>query len=179
MPIRNHCVSTKDWNIAFINFKQKEDIGDHCNGNCSCKFDFFIVEQNGRCLLQSRNLSQVNKYLKSNKLLIHKDISKIWNYPAAKYKYLVAKFRNIDQRVKNCFICRYHAINENLEEERSPIFCKFLKVTGNSNLAVDCKYFRAEKKYIDEYVEEGEAIIKHLNQRIPDNVGNLDEENFE
>lgn len=176
-PIRNHSLSSKHLNISFLNFIKKEDIRDHCKNNCQNKFDFFTVEHTGRCLLQNKNLSQISNYLKSPKFeIINWDISKTWNDPGSKYKYLVAKFYNIDQRVRNCFICRYHAINDFFEDDRSPIFCKFLKIKGTSNLSIDCKYFKAEKKYIDEHLKGGESIINYTTKCMSTTNDNSDDE---
>lgn len=50
-------------------------------------------------------------------------------------------------RVKNCFLCRYHAKNwESWRDTSAPVFCKFLKQDiDNSNFAAQCKYFRYQK----------------------------------
>jgi len=64
-------------------------------------------------------------------------------------------------KVRNCFICRYHAENNSWIYEDTtgvPIFCKFLKTKCNSNQAVTCKYFKLENKYIDELHKTGQQI---------------------
>jgi hypothetical protein len=55
-------------------------------------------------------------------------------------------------KIKNCFLCRYHAFNQSWSREGT-IFCKFLKESGNSNMATDCQYFRADSQVFSRYLE--------------------------
>lgn len=51
-------------------------------------------------------------------------------------------------KIKNCFLCRYHAINTGyiISDEFQPIFCKFYKSAKNSNFAAQCEIYRPDKK---------------------------------
>ncbi len=50
-------------------------------------------------------------------------------------------------KVKNCYLCRYHAGSDNrfhYEEKRGAVFCKFLKKNFGSNQAADCEYYKPD-----------------------------------
>lgn len=156
-PIRNHLITINDSNTSFINFKIKEKTGTLCKKECKINFDLFTVNKDGRCVIQERSLTQIYNIIKlKDSNIVHFEISKDMDDLGSKYRTLVAKYYRIDQIVRNCFICRYHAINENWDDLRSPIFCKFLKMTGNSNKAVECEYFKAENKYIEKLLSPDE-----------------------
>jgi hypothetical protein len=167
-PILDHFLSATNSKISFLNFKNTENSGNHCNNSCKNIFDFFIVDNTGRCLLLEKSLSQISTYLESkNHLVLHSDISESWRLPGSKYRYLIAKYFKVDNRVKNCYICRYHTDNEFTKEQGNPIFCKFLKTIGNSNQAVDCKYFKSENEYLDDYIENGKYLEQQFKEYGP------------
>ena len=91
------------------------------------------------------------------------------------FKKGIATFSQQNLKVKNCFICRYHAENNSWQyfEDTTgvPIFCKFLKIKCNSNQAVSCEYFKLEKNYvqeiittIQEYDSEMEQYYKEIDE---------------
>jgi len=73
--------------------------------------------------------------------------------PPIRFKKAVATYASKKLPIKNCFTCRYHAKNRYkgalYEPEYNPIFCKFLKITCNSNKAVYCEYYKLELNYVD------------------------------
>ena len=77
----------------------------------------------------------------------HEDVGSFY-----RNKVIEARYKKLN--IKNCFLCRYHAQNESPNKEGT-IFCKFLKNTGNSNMASDCKYFHSDPQsfYKYQYVE--------------------------
>lgn len=169
-PIKRKYLSITGSKVKFINFRTNRKVGSVCNGNCRKKFNLFTVNSEGRCLLKQKNLNQIKNQLKSKRkeIVKHEIIPhNRYNYPEI-FKKGVATFAKENLKVKNCFICRYHAENNHYHSwcETSigaPIFCKFLKIQCNSNKAVNCKYFRLERKYVDEMLEmikEKEYIYK-------------------
>ena len=89
------------------------------------------------------------------------------------FKCSVAKAHQDKVKVKNCFLCRYHADNnswnmlDELESGNKPIFCKFLKIKCNSNQAVKCEYYKPDKKYIAELLESSDFILGRTNANEP------------
>ncbi len=61
----------------------------------------------------------------------------------------VVTVTNINLKIKNCFICRYHAEKNSWQYFENitsvPIFCKFLKINCSSDKAVSCEGFKLEK----------------------------------
>ena len=154
-------------NAQFFNFKDKKEIGEFCSkGNCSKKINLFSVEENGKCELLIINENEIYssiKKIKSNyKWLIIElynnkyfeelhSIEKIHNDLFLQY---IAKAYKKKKSVKNCYICRYHAQNPKWEYQMERhIFCKFLKIACHFDKAINCKYYKIEETYINEYLE--------------------------
>ena len=60
------------------------------------------------------------------------------------FKMLIKAF-NEKRKIKNCYLCRYHGLNF-FDYDETPIFCKFLKKSCNSNEAATCQYYRPDPK---------------------------------
>ena len=157
-PIKRKYLSVTGSNVKFKNFKTNEINASLCNGQCKIDYNFFTIDTDGRCLLKQRNLRQIK-----NQLAIEKD--GIVKYEISKdngrnysdiFKKGVATFSQQNLKVKNCFVCRYHAENNSWQYYENttsvPIFCKFLKIKCNSNQAVSCGYFKLEKNYVQEII---------------------------
>lgn len=155
-PIKRKLLSIKDSKVQFKNFQIKELSKSICAGNCKKFFNFFTLDIDGRVILQQqRNLKRIIHQINTDKdkLLKYLISPDRRDYPEA-YKSFIANCARENLKVRNCFICRYHARNDTKEYESRkrvpPIFCKFLKKECNSNEAVTCKYFRREEQYIEE-----------------------------
>jgi len=168
-PIRNNLLSVKDSNINFVNFQNKRKVGSFCKGNCQKSFDFFRIDKNGRGILTQNNLKEINHFLKQQltKVAHYYITEDLGDYYRVKFKYFVAKSYKENIRIKNCFICRYHAQNNSWYYENArenPVFCKFLKIKCNSNHAVSCEYFKVEMDYVDGLIELRKKLIEHLKE---------------
>lgn len=184
-PIKRRYLNVKDSKVKFKNFKTNEINASLCKGNCKINYNFFTLNKDGRCLLKQRNLKQIKNHLASEKDKIVKyEISKDfgYNYPEI-FKKGLATFAQQNLKVKNCFVCRYHAENNSwqyYEDTKGvPIFCKFLKIICNSNEAVICRYYKLEIKYvkeiittIKEYYDEMEQYYNEIDE------GEVDDENW-
>ena len=145
-PIKIKVLRQSNPKIKFKNFKTKQI---NCNGNCEKTYNFLTLDKDGRCLLKSFNLNQIKKYIETNKEKIAKykiQEDKISDFGFGfVFSCGVANFAKENYKIKNCLICRYHALNEYNDDGKNPIFCKFLKIICNSNKAVICEYFKLEK----------------------------------
>ncbi len=157
-PIKRKHLTVKASKVKFRNFKTAEVVASLCNGDCQVNHNFFTLDLEGRCLLKQRNLKQIKNQLSAEKeKLVKFEITKDngYNYPDI-FKKGVAVNAQQNLKVKNCFICRYHAENNSWQyfEDTTgiPIFCKFLKIKCNSNQAVSCEYFKLEKSYVSDIV---------------------------
>lgn len=164
--ISNHCITEDNPNAKFINFKVKREIGDFCSKKCQLKHDLFIVYKYGKCQLFEKTLNEIRAFLMDEKEnIVTYNISIDRMGLASKFRYMMAKVHEQKFEIKNCFICRYHAINENFDTENTPIFCKYLKTKSSSYKALKCEYYRIENKYVKEYINTGEEIYKLINER--------------
>jgi hypothetical protein len=143
--------------IKFINFKNKFS-GNFCKGNCEKLFFYLTLDKRGRALLKTKTLKEilslVSRYKSYMQIYSIKDFEDTgFMHVGEIFKKFVAKCAIENLNIRNCFICRYHALNEYYDSEL-PIFCKFLKETFNSNKAVECDYFRKENKYVKEIIND-------------------------
>jgi hypothetical protein len=170
-PIKRKYLSVKDSKVKFRNFKTNEVVASFCKGNCLVDYNFFTLDIEGKCLLKQRNLKQIKNQLSADKeKLVKYEITKDigYNYPEI-FKKGIAVYAQQNLKVKNCFICRYHAENNSWQyfEDTTgiPIFCKFLRIKCNSNQAVSCEYFKLEKKYVNDIlttIQQNEAEIQEF-----------------
>jgi len=66
------------------------------------------------------------------------------------YKYKVVEAFQKGLKFKNCFLCRYNAQNQS-QSNSGAVFCKFLKIAGNSDMANNCQYFRPDAQVFSQY----------------------------
>lgn len=158
--------------VRYYNFKQKQKTNSVCTkGNCIRKFNFFSVSVNGKCSLSIINENDI-------RLTIHNyKSSSIWNILEPIEQIIDDEYYNEDKiiskafikyvarayqekiKVKNCYICRYHAQNTSWYfVDGGPIFCKFQKITCGSNDAATCEYYKIELNYVNTYLELNKDI---------------------
>jgi hypothetical protein len=143
------------------NFKEKTIVQKFCNaGDCSKKVALFTVSKSGKCHLNIANERALDSLIEKYKETTEWQTIEVQNYSeeddyysnnnAVTYLNFIAKAFEANVKIKNCFICRYHANNNSYERERGQsIFCKFLKKTCGSNDASDCKYFKADILHVE------------------------------
>lgn len=78
---------------------------------------------------------------------------------AGRFVFGVAKAFESGFKIRNCFLCRYHAYNENrlISEEDKPIFCKLYKQLQttpqcHSTQAINCNAFVPDKRAYANYL---------------------------
>lgn len=155
--------------ISFQKFSVKDIKGSMYDGYCEKTFDLFVVFSNGKSFLQEKSLSQIKHFLNDSKeSLLYCQVSTSYIEHGRKYKSLIANAYTKDIRVKNCFICRYHAVNSSStnksdpEKRKLPIFCKYLKEMCSSNDAANCQFYRPDNKYILEYQNVNESRMERV-----------------
>ena len=164
IEIIESCLLEESEAIQFINFKH--DLEESCRGECYKSYDKiipydkrlasywgFIIYKNGKSLLfKAKTLDEIDDYKKRQLLhfeyISHKQID-LWSFGEL-YRNKVVETYEKGLRIKNCFLCRYHAINRYSSEEGA-IFCKFLKKCVKSNEAANCQYLRPDSKVFSQY----------------------------
>jgi hypothetical protein len=154
------CLLEQSETIKFINFKSIQK-SNYCQGKCyqgivpydkrPLLYNIFIIYQNGKSTISRKSLEQIEllkfKVLHFEYVALTEDTDKGYIY-----RNQVVKSYQKGLNIKNCFLCRYHALNQSWSREGT-IFCKFLKESGSSNMATDCQYFRADSEVFSQYLE--------------------------
>lgn len=160
------CLLEESDRIKFLNFVRIQKSG-LCNGKCyygivpfaseKLLYNTFIVYENGRSAIVRQTLDEINSLLPK---ILHFEYVYLSRSEESDYLYskkisslykskVVEAFEN-GVKIKNCFLCRYHAINKSWDRSGT-IFCKFLKDTGGSNMAAECQYFRPDPQVFSQY----------------------------
>ncbi len=128
--------------IRVYNFKpQPETI--HLKRFCHKEIDYFAVFSNGKCRFVTCQIYKWDVIKESGRYVVKVEDKNPDIFIQETEKAFLAGIR-----VKNCFLCRYHAINtfHSMFKESNPIFCKFYREQKKSNFAADCKIYRPDKK---------------------------------
>ncbi|MBR8832107.1 MAG: hypothetical protein N5P05_004436 (plasmid) [Chroococcopsis gigantea SAG 12.99] len=150
--------------IKFLNFSRHYE-KDTCEGDCEyeqatqndCKYNVFIVYKSGKAiLLTDLTFDEVKDKKSKNPLkfeyiarseLTDKYSSDI-DETLEKELYIKKVIQSYSEKIKikNCYLCRYHASNKYNYYSDGAIFCKFLKETGKSTMAAECDCYRPDEK---------------------------------
>jgi hypothetical protein len=140
----NH-ISADDDRIHLFNFKPPP-IKRDCRHKCNKLVYYFMVHKSGKCILNSDYQYPFDQFVSKVKPLYISIVDQ--DYPETFISEVQkAFFKKI--KIKNCFLCRYHACNKYYHDTK-PIFCKFYKQTKGSNAAYDCPIYRPDPKAFDE-----------------------------
>lgn len=180
--ISNHKISVQQSNVTCHNFSEKPVIKNYYQiENCPRVFEVFFVYKNGKSVLIEESMEEIDRRIKMSDNIIYNKVSRdeILDLNSCKddelpstvrvekplnYINHVAKAASDGIFIKNCFICRYHAFNENsTDSNRLPIFCKFQKITADANYASECKFFKKESKYIEQYLDIENEVSQGMN----------------
>jgi hypothetical protein len=167
--------------IKFLNFdKNKFYKQDWCKGLCLLEkikpyekeytlYNVFVIYQNGRSRLHEyKTLEEIESF---NNVLNIEYIAKSNKYhkynPAFIYKMKVVESYLQGLKIKNCYLCKYHTIYKDYNQKGS-ISCQFSEEEkiGNSNMAIDCPYFRPDS---DVFVKYKPSLLFSKNQKNNDN----------
>ncbi len=155
-PVLNRCIDLKSKHVSFINFYTKEIKARLCNPNECCEngpLNVSVLYKDGRCLIVNSIDQVFNALGYKHAGIVGYIATTTSTHHGVFYKSSVSAFAKNRAKIKNCFICRYHAINSHfqyLHDQQYPIFCKFLKDNFKSTRAISCKYFKMEKEYVNE-----------------------------
>jgi len=150
--IKERVFSLSNPKIKLINFNIKLEEGKLCGDfECPEKVGIFRVYKNGKSILTWESLPKAKSLIESqskNSFLYHKVINRDEPYSLSdEYKKNLIDAYNSNIEIKNCFLCRYHGKNQSCyDDDKKPIFCKFLKISCNSNRASECQYYRPDQK---------------------------------
>ena len=110
---------------------------------CENETYYFTVMPNGKCRILTVPLYKFDQIKENSQIYIKKIPFK------SSYTFIEEADKAFLEgvKIKNCFLCRYHAISNSftLYEETKPIFCKFYKSNKNSNAAANCEIYRPDK----------------------------------
>lgn len=131
--------------VKFYNINPKSLRGK-CKGivNCPNKAYVFRVYDNRKILFFPETYPRayvLEKFEKERFTYCKAEsCSKKSYYEACREK--LVELSNEGIKLRNCYLCRYHAENRFKDKKENPIFCKFLKESFDSNYAIECEYFK-------------------------------------
>jgi hypothetical protein len=137
------------------NFRTKTVTGMHC-GTAKCKmlFNLFVVYKSQKSILLVLNgteleneLKKISKgaWVKVTPLMTYDEYHELDFSPDLdNFQSALADAHNSGVKVKNCYLCKYHAKNNPYDSHggHAPIFCKTLKIECESNYAASCERYR-------------------------------------
>jgi hypothetical protein len=135
-------ISIFDEKIKIYNFNPKaKEIS--LKKLCDKTIDYFTVFPSGKCKILTCPLHKWDAIKGSKKYIVEVELSDSEVFIQETEKAFYAGIK-----VRNCFLCRYHARNKfySLFKESNPIFCKFYKEQKKSNFAANCEIYRPDKK---------------------------------
>ncbi len=143
--------------IIRYNFKKSEVKQKSCYGNCNTSKITFLAYRSGKTILKDLKLKDLNKLIEKKTVIDFKILQGgdlYFDFRTNEYLKNVINSFEKGIKIKNCFLCRYHAINKNkFTKSEKPIFCKFLKKAYTSNQAADCNFYKPDKKVYSKYIE--------------------------
>lgn len=151
--VRGNLLSYQDSRITIRNFNVKEKTADLCKNRCPKEIHVFLVDKAGKShirTIEKYKLLHISKRYPFYQIIDHStDADWGWSWGATFIKNVI-KAQSGGVAIKNCFLCRYHALNESVRFEGT-IFCKYLKKAGSSNMAADCSAYRPDKVVYSKY----------------------------
>jgi hypothetical protein len=134
ISIFHDAIETFNLNPTPINKKLKNQ--------CHKEISYFTVLNNGKCRINTVAIYEFDRIKNTSQDYITK-------VPCSSFYTFVEELEKAflkGVKVKNCFLCRYHANNSlGLPEETEPMFCKFHESAKNSNTAANCENYRPDK----------------------------------
>lgn len=153
IPIKNRHITTND--ALFIGFDQASHSIVDTECQCTDKNHFvFYVYASGKAFLKESTMAAISHDLRSKNIIYHKvllplsrtavDLEMIEGYyvsPLDKREMFLDELLKASEngvKVKNCFLCKYHAANI----FDSGVYCRAKKMSCSSSFAVECDWFR-------------------------------------
>lgn len=148
------CILSASDKIRFYNFPKTKK--ENLESNYRCVFTFFVVDYKGECSIDTNRLGYVSDDEYSGNIRYYKNLPD--RHPVSSEDYfreLINAFRLHGKKVKNCFLCKYHAQNTYKDSASKPIFCKVYK---KANVDKTCSPSGALK--CREFYSPGEQWLK-------------------
>ena len=137
--------------LFLYNFKNDSLKNNYCRkNNCLTDLTCFILFKNSKSILIEESLSIIDKKNSNPNVVYYQILAHPFRSGFIYIDEVIKAYQN-GENIKNCFLCRYHALNEYSVGDDDTIFCKFLKTKSNSNKAAECQYFRADEKVYSAY----------------------------
>jgi len=151
--IKSRKITSRNQQVHVYNLHSKIRINKDLSKTdfCNKKKRYFLIFRSGKSIIKDIPLPEVKKQLRYNSVVNYIELDLDADGIEAYKRNIVYSFEH-GAKIKNCFLCRYHAKNDYRSDIDFTIFCKFLKQGNDSNYAVECEYFRADSKAYSEYL---------------------------
>lgn len=116
-----------------------------CNGECKQMHQFFCIKSDMGAVMPELTLTDKRLHNDSFPFIRMLDPSMLVENKERLFFQMVEESLKEGIGVKNCYVCRYHALNNSaIEESDGPIFCKTFEKSCHSNEAVNCVRYKAD-----------------------------------
>lgn len=138
--------------ILLYNFKNDSLKNNYCRKNkCRTNVTCFILFKNSKSILTEESLSIIDTKVSKSNVAYYQILPHPFRSGFIFIEEVIKAYQN-GENIRNCFLCRYHALNNYSNGDDDTIFCKFLRTKSTSNKAAECEYFRADEKVYSEYI---------------------------
>jgi hypothetical protein len=125
---------------------KKNVIEKDCGGNCQQLHQFFCVKKDLGAVMLEMPLSDIR--LQDSSFPYIRMLDALDPFESKEEVFFKMVESSLEERIpiKNCYVCRYHALNtsEMFHGNPDPIFCKTFKKSCRSNEAVNCERYRPD-----------------------------------
>lgn len=154
--IEKRKISLYEERVNRFNFKEKITNIDSCEGECKESKNVFTVYKSGKSILTEKMFSSLNQLVKKGVVEDFRFVENFGSFFKRDFAFVQNVIKSYEDgvKVKNCFLCKYHARNTSPNSYASEnIFCSYLEKACPSNDAANCKHFRPDKNAYSEYMK--------------------------
>lgn len=139
-----HSISHQMVEFNLLHLRRNKSEKD-CAGNCKQTHQFFCIKKDMGAMMPEFTLSDKRLHDNSFPFIRLLDSSIDTKNKEEMFFRMVASSLEEGIPVNNCYVCRYHELNNsNYAEDSAPIFCKTFKKSCPSNEAVNCERYRPD-----------------------------------
>lgn len=131
--------------IFLLETRRKGVTTKDCNGECKQTHKFFCIKSDMGAVMPELTLTDKRLHNNSFPFIRMLDSSMLDENKERLFFQMVEECLKEGIGVKNCYVCRYHGLNNSaIEESDGPIYCKTFKKSCHSNEAVNCERYKAD-----------------------------------
>jgi hypothetical protein len=138
---------SEDSGLFRLETNRRGVVSKDCGRDCKQMHQFFCIRKDMGAVMPELILTDFRLHNDSFPYVRLLDPSMISENKEEMFYKMVEECLKEGIAVRNCYVCRYHALNNrDIEEGDGPIFCRAFRMACNSNEAIDCTYYKPDLK---------------------------------